>query len=214
MKFNLKTSLLIILGLLPLAVTLILLPSLPEKIPVHFGMSGNIDGWGTKYTALIIPLMAILAVLLSILHTNKKILDSKPYNIIFFSLLCFENSITLINLYVAFNPSGYNSGSIRNAAFCIIFIITGNFFPKMRRNGTLGIRVPWTLKNEVVWNKTHRLSGFIWVITGCIMLPICFFAKTAYAYNIMLISFTISIVVPLIYSYVIYKKLQNDSTEH
>lgn len=214
MKFNFKTILLIILSLLPLAVTLILWPSLPEKIPVHFGISGNIDGLGTKYTSLIIPLLAVLATLLFILHKNIKRPDYKPYSIILFSLICFVNSITLINLYVSFNPSNYNTGNIRNAAFCIIFIIIGNFLPKIRKNNTLGIRVPWTLKSDAVWNKTHRLSGFIWVIIGCIMLPVCFFAKAAYAYNIMFISFTISIVIPIIYSYVIYKKLQNDSTKH
>lgn len=107
MKFNFKTILLIILSLLPLAVTLILWPSLPEKIPVHFGISGNIDGLGTKYTSLIIPLLAVLATLLFILHKNIKRPDYKPYSIILFSLICFVNSITLINLYVSFNPSNY-----------------------------------------------------------------------------------------------------------
>ncbi len=44
----------------------------------------------------------------------------------------------------------------------------GNFFGKIRRNFFLGIRVPWTLASERVWNETHRLAA--WVTCGCGLL--------------------------------------------
>ena len=54
--------------------------------------------------------------------------------------------------------------------FGALLIITGNVFGKLRWNFTLGIRTPWTLADERVWDKTHRFAGWLFVINGFIVL--------------------------------------------
>lgn len=208
-KINIMNLTFIVLGILPLVVTLILLPSLPEKMPVHYGFYGNVDRFGSKYENLIFPILIIFLALFLLLysHSKKNVTKNKSFNIIGFSIICLSNLFIFISLYNCFSPKIYNTTNLTNAALCLFFIICGNFLPKLRKNGFLGIRVSWTLKNETVWNKTHRLGGFIWVVGGCIMLPLCLFAPTAYASIIMFSGLLLLVIIPILYSYIIYKKI-------
>ena len=52
----------------------------------------------------------------------------------------------------------------------LIFVIMGNYMPKLKVNHTVGIRLPWTLQSEDNWHKTHRLAGKLWVLGGLILL--------------------------------------------
>ncbi len=54
----------------------------------------------------------------------------------------------------------------------LLFLILGNYLPKIRQNRTMGIKLPWTLQSEENWNRTHRLSGFLWVLCGLVMIPL------------------------------------------
>ena len=51
----------------------------------------------------------------------------------------------------------------------MLFIIIGNYMPKARQSYTIGIRIPWTLDNEENWNRTHRLAGWLWMISGIVL---------------------------------------------
>ena len=75
----------------------------------------------------------------------------------------------------------------------------GNYMPKIRRNYTIGISLPWTLDNNDNWIRTHRLAGKMWVIGG-VLLFVNAFIQIAVDLVVLLI-FGIVIVVPMIYSY-------------
>ena len=87
----------------------------------------------------------------------------------------------------------------------LLFIITGNYMPKMKQNSTLGIRIPWTLANQENWNRTHRFSGKLWVIGGLLIL-----FSMALPSTLMTTSFVVILMIlgfaPLIYSYGLYRK--------
>ena len=52
----------------------------------------------------------------------------------------------------------------------VTFIITGNYLPKCRRNGVVGIKIPWTVGSDGNWDRTHRFSGFLWIICGGLII--------------------------------------------
>lgn len=91
------------------------------------------------------------------------------------------------------------------ALFGIMFIIIGNYLPKIKQNRTLGIKVSWALSNEENWNKTHRLGGKVWVISGLAMLFSIFLPQVAMM-PIMVCSIIAATIIPIVYSYCIYKK--------
>ena len=84
----------------------------------------------------------------------------------------------------------------------ILIMIIGNYLPKCKQNYTVGIKTPWTLNNEEVWNKTHKISGYLWVIGGFIITISSFIGFE----SIMLVVLIIIAFVPIVYSYILYKK--------
>ena len=87
----------------------------------------------------------------------------------------------------------------------VLFIAIGNYMPKTRRNYTVGIRLPWTLDNDDNWIKTHRLAGKIWVIGGIIIF-FNGFVQIAVTF-VLVFTLIIMIVVPMIYSYWLSKRI-------
>ena len=83
-----------------------------------------------------------------------------------------------------------------------VFVVIGNYLPKCKQNYTIGIKIPWTLNDEENWNKTHRLAGWVWVIGGIITM---LFALLRFVL-ITLIAPLFMALIPVCYSYILYKK--------
>ena len=97
------------------------------------------------------------------------------------------------------------------ASLGLMFLIIGNYMPKMKQNPTLGIRLPWTLANEENWNRTHRMGGKLWVAGGLVLLLFCLLPETAMIAG-MLAVIAVLAVVPCVYSYRLYRtQVQNGS---
>ena len=92
----------------------------------------------------------------------------------------------------------------------LMFILLGNYMPKVKHNYTFGIKTPWTFASEIVWNKTHRMAGPMWVAGGVIMMCGIFMpAKVAFVTMFALI--ILLVIIPMVYSYLEYKKEENDN---
>ncbi len=218
-KISYKTLLNLILTLFPLLIVIVLFPNLPKKVPVHYNFSGEIDRWGSRYECFTLPIITIIfALILQLLKfTKNKVANAKPYYAMSLALLFIFNVFNFIFLYDCFYPKGFGTANLTSAALSFLFIVLGNFLPKLKQNNLIGIRLSWTLNNETVWYKTHRLGGIVWVIGGSIMLPSCLFVSNVYSTIILLAGLAIISIIPSVYSYVIYKKLcnnPNDSNTH
>ena len=82
-------------------------------------------------------------------------------------------------------------------------LIIGNYMPKTKQSYTMGIRLPWTLHSEENWNRTHRLAGFLWVLGGLYFIVMSFVGWTPAGF---LIPLAVMVLVPTVYSYVLYKR--------
>ena len=85
-----------------------------------------------------------------------------------------------------------------------VFIVIGNYLPKIQRNPTVGIRIPWTLSDDKNWYKTHRMTGKLWVIGGLIIL-LESFIQVALPY-VMGVVIAVMIVGPIVYSFILSRK--------
>lgn len=90
----------------------------------------------------------------------------------------------------------------------ILFIFIGNYMPKTKQNSTLGIKIFWTLNNEENWNKTHRFAGKVWVIGGFVMV------FSMFRPDLAIIAMLVCVIIPIIYSYNIYKKHQKEGIKY
>jgi uncharacterized membrane protein len=87
----------------------------------------------------------------------------------------------------------------------VTFLYIGNYMPKCKQNFTLGIKLPWTLNSEANWNATHRLAGKVWMAAGVLFLLCIFLPKPALMLALLII-LPVMVLVPLVYSYLYYKK--------
>ena len=187
---NKKKTVCYILMYLPLVVVLIVLPHLPEKIPAHYGFDNQVDRWGSKYEALLFPVVSILMgyFLLGMAKLAAKKEEHGENNknvtiILGILVLILLNALNVYSLYTSFNKVenlSFVSLDIGQLVFGIIgmlMIVTGNIMPKLRMNTMIGLRTHWSMKNEVTWKKSQHIGGISFIIGGVIITCICIALK-------------------------------------
>ena len=87
-----------------------------------------------------------------------------------------------------------------------MFVVMGNFMPKIQKNRTLGFKTKWSLHNEVTWVKTHRFCGFAMVIAGLISMAVSFIFSEEVCFIILMSVLLVTFVSTFVYSYKVYKE--------
>lgn len=202
-----------IITLLPILIGLLLWNKLPEQMPIHWNINGEVDKYASKtFNVFGMPLFMLaihcICTFATRIDPKTENISRKPIQLVL--SICPILSIGLAAftyLYVL----GYNIniGAVVVVLVGVLFVIIGNYLPKCKQNYTIGIRIPWTLNDEENWNKTHRLGGKLWTVCGILMIPIAFIPDS----ELMFVGFTIltitMVLIPIVYSYAIYKK-RND----
>lgn len=197
-----------LLCLLPALLAICIYPDLPDQIPIHFDSQWEADGYASKFIGgIMFPVgLAALNLFLYYIMANdpRRANVAGPMKMISGWLIPVLSIITIPS--ILFMSMGYsiNVGRIIPVIISFIFIIYGNYLPKCRTNQTIGIRIPWTLKDDVVWNKTNHMAGILYVTGGIVLLFISWtLSKITYLYIGVIILLAI---IPILYSYLLYRK--------
>ncbi|MBA6154731.1 SdpI family protein [Gelidibacter maritimus] len=183
---------------------------LPEKVPMHWNIKGEVDRYGEKIELIIIPILLPLLVYIIFLVVPKIDPKNKLNNMgnklqtIKFILTTFMSILALFILYTAKNETYANPNYIV-LLVGVLYIIFGNYFKTIKANYFIGIRTPWTLENETVWKKTHQLGGKLWFAGGIIVVISSLILAKGMNFTIFLTITGIIIIIPIIYSYLIFK---------
>lgn len=188
--------------------------NLPVKVPMHFGVNGEVDRYGTQTELLLLTLLLPLGIYLLFAFLPK--FDPKKkikkmggkYNSIRVILAVF---MSLIMMYLI-NSSLSNELSslhIIVALIGLLFFVIGNFMKTFKPNYFLGIRTLWTLENETVWKETHEFGGKLWFIGGLMILAGAFLLPVLYGMYFFLSVTIIITIIPIVFSYRRYKELKN-----
>lgn len=202
-KTDIYTSLLCLAAMLP---GIAVYDRLPDQIATHFNYNSQPDNYSPKAFAvfgipLILLALHILACLISSLDKREKN-TGKMRTVTRFIVPVLSFTVETVMVLYALG-SIKDIGTIIISVLAILFIVIGNYMPKCRQNSVVGLRISWTLDNEEVWDKTHRLSGFVWVVCGIIMLPLAF-VKLYFA---VIILFAVMLIVPIVYAGMAHSKI-------
>lgn len=214
---NLKREIpLITIVLIPFIYLAYIWNSLPETVPTHWNYKGEIDAWGKKSSLILI--MFLLPVLTYVLFSIIPFIDPKKkiqamenkYHNLKFMMTLFMSALAIFILY------SVKEQSITNPAFIILaigllYIILGNYMKTLKANYFIGIRTPWTLENETVWKKTHALAGKLWFIGGLAIIISSLTTNKNFNGIFFISVTTIITVIPLIYSFLEFKKIKANS---
>ncbi len=205
-KLLIITSLLI---LLPIPIGLLLWNQFPETMAVHWGITGQADGYASvPFTVFALPLLMLalhwLCILFTVRDKGNQGRNQKIFRLFLVTIPIISN-LSLQGLYafalgVKFSPVAWTV-----IPMGILFAAIGNYLPKTKMNSTMGIKIPWTYSSEENWNATHRFAGRIWMIGG-ILIMLCALLPHGWAVTVMLVLTFALCVVPMVYSWQYYKK--------
>lgn len=206
MKNRKQMVLMLLICLIPLIAGIILYPQIPDKIAIHWGSSGEPDGWSSKFVGiLVMPIVLTIITLfmpkLLAMDPSNKNMDYKLKNCIIWILPIITFVCSSLTLLSALSKQ-VRIEIIIPMLVGLMMVVLGNYLPKAKQSYTVGIKLPWTLNDEENWNKTHRLGGFVFVIGG---LSIAISSLFECRFMILLISLFIMLFVPIVYSYLLYR---------
>jgi uncharacterized membrane protein len=205
------------------AASLAVLFELPAgaRIPSHFNANGQAGGWApAAFGLFIIPAVMAAAWLLILIlpqidpRGKNLIRSGGAYGTIWVALilmLCVSQALIIATALGA----ELDVTRIRLAAAGVMFIAVGNVLGKLRWNYTVGIRTPWTLADQRVWDKTHRFGGWLFVIGGFAMVAGVFIPLSSVDRVSLLVAIVAAVVVLSIgKSYFLWRQQQSEPGEN
>ena len=211
MKFK-KTDIIAVLVVVASLVHLIIAyPSLPAQVVTNWGFNGDVE-YSSKSTlwllwvinAGMIPLFFIIPKIDPKGKSYAKVDGFYTYfRLVMVIFLALMMEITILS---ADDPYRFDVGKIVVFAVSLLFIFIGNYLPKCKQSFTMGIKTMWTLSDERVWNKTHRLGGVLFVISGVVMLVAALFFGEKVMFAVTMVASLGTLIATTVYSYLLYRK--------
>ncbi|MFH0912479.1 MAG: SdpI family protein [Patescibacteria group bacterium] len=185
-------------------------PKLPLKVPSHWSISGQVDGWSSPLGhALGIPAMMLgvylLFLLIPVFEPRREHFHQSMgfYQMIRNVMMAFLLFMFLLTTWVAVTDQPLKIDVIVPIAVGVLFILIGNYLHQVKSNFFMGIRTPWTLSSDTNWKKTHRLGGYTFVIGGLLFLSVPLL-PVPWNFYIPMAGILIAAAAPIVYSYLLW----------
>lgn len=184
---------------------------LPDPIPTHWNLRGEIDGyspraWGAWLMPAILLSVAAIVPRLPALDPRKQNYEKfRPtYDFVIAAVMTLLAVLHVVLLGAALGWP-IRIERITPILIGLLFTVIGNLLPRARPNWLFGIRTPWTLTNDRVWERTHRMGGFTFVIAGVVVM-LTAFLDPAVAMIAFIVSIVTASIIPLVYSYFAWRQ--------
>lgn len=186
-------------------------PRLPDQVPIHWGLSGEPDRFGSRVeAAFLMPalMIAVLAIMNWFPSRDPRAANIAKFRAAYDTVVTGTIALmTVIHVLALGSALGWhvNMPKVVLVSLGVLFILLGNLLPLVRSNFIIGIRTPWTLSSETVWTRTHRVGGYAMVAAGVITIVAGLVAQPV-GFVVALASLVISALVPVIYSYILWSR--------
>lgn len=187
-------------------------PQLPSMVPVHWNAHGQVNGWAPKWQlflygpGMMLALVGIFAALPWLSPKRFEVDSFRPtYLYIMIVIVAVFAYIQILTLFTALGLS-LDVGRAIEGGVSLLIALLGNVLGKVRRNFYVGVRTPWTIANERVWNATHRLAAKTFFAGGLLGLIAVLFRGPFW---LPVAAFLLAAFIPVIYSLIFYKQLEH-----
>ena len=186
-------------------------PRLPERMPVHWGLDGTADRYGSRLEgAFLLPvvMLAMWGLMRGLPRIDPRRANyakfADTYDLMITSVLAL---FALMHAAIIGIALGWpvSVGRLAPALIGLLFVMIGNALPRARPNWWFGIRTPWTLSSDRVWMRTHRVGGYLMLTAGLFWL-VAAALPSPWTYGLALAALITSSVGSLVYSYFAWKQ--------
>lgn len=206
----------VVAGIILMIAGALLSNQMGARLATHWNAAGEANGYGSTFMGLyFLPVltMVLTGLILFVpgidplkINIEKFRYEYNLFVLFFAGFMYYVHSLTLawnIGLHFSMN-------ALLTPALGVFFILTGMMIRKAKRNFFIGIRTPWTLTNDEVWDKTHRLGGKLFIASGLLTVATVFYP--AVAIWVLLITAIGSAIIATVYSYLEFRKVEGKVT--
>jgi uncharacterized membrane protein len=185
---------------------------MPARVPIHWGASGEVNGWGPAWVnAFVLPGIAVFVYLLFL---YIPLIDPSRRNYAAFEgalrglRFLLVGFLVFVHLLVVAASMGFDvkMDVALRAALALLVAGFGTRLGRLKPNWFFGIRTPWTLANAEVWERTHRFAGVLWTIGGLLLVP-CALLPAHDGLKALVAGIVVLALVPTVYSLVLYRRI-------
>jgi len=194
---------------------LLLWNHLPEQMASHWNINDQVDGYMSKFWAVfMMPLITLgmfvlFLVIPSIDPLKANIAQFREvFNLFIVLMVAFMLYTYGLTLAWSLGYTGLRMSSSMLPAIGLLLIFIGFMLRQAKRNFFIGIRTPWTLSSDRVWNKTHQIGSTLFIVAGALAVIGSFFGGTT-AFWMLMVPIFGSTIFLMVYSYVLYKQETN-----
>lgn len=197
--------------LLTVIVSVAAYPELPERLAIHFDAAGEPDSFVSKPIGLVA--MPALAAGLAVLFRVLPAIDPLGENVAGFQryydlvAVVAVGVVAYVHVLVVVWNLGYDVPITQALApvLAVLYYVVGAVVENAERNWFVGIRTPWTLSNEEVWNRTHDRTAVLFKLAGIVALLAIPFPEQFLAFAVAPV--VIVALASTVYSYVVYRRV-------
>lgn len=215
-----KRIAMIILAVLPVAMLLAVYSKLPEMVPLQWGTDG-VSRYGEKWELIPFAGMNILfgigMPLLAKIDPKRKNYErfSETYHTITLMIMVFMVVMIGLTLVETLYPGTFPVVKVVNGMVGLLLMLVGNMMPKVKRNYFTGVKTPWALSSDTVWNKTQRLGGKAFFFGGLLILLCAVIAPLRWMGEVVIAVVAFVCIVPVVMSYIWYQQeVKNGGNAH
>jgi uncharacterized membrane protein len=186
--------------------------NLPDPMASHWNIHDQVDGYMPKFWGVfLMPLITLAMILLFLIIPSIDPLKANialfrdAFNLFIALVVAFMLYIHILSLRWNLGYTDFKMSQAMLPAVGILFFFVGYLMRKAKRNFFIGIRTPWTLSSDRVWEQTHRLGSILFMITGALAFLGSFFGGMA-AFWFLFVPLISSTLFTLVYSYVLYQR--------
>ncbi len=203
-----------------LAVCWVWSDALQERIPIHWDINMQPDGWVVRehflpYLLIFPGLMALLVLLmwgLPLISPKNFEVErfASTWGYVFTLIIALFGYLCTLQIWAATLENAAQHvwfGRLFIAGFFVMFALLSNVIGKVQRSFWMGVRTPWTLASEAVWVRTHRLAAWTWMPMGIIGAILVLVGVPFWIAFVLLV---IGVLGPVLYSLILYKRLQRE----
>ncbi len=193
-----------IISFISLIGTAIVIQFMPESVPMHHDLAGNVDRWGSRYESLIFPVIILALSLHWTLFMNyfekkaakaedeKKAAESRSnakvigtVGAVMAAMFTVMQGFMLYGEYTG-GISGAETqtvdiGKVSCILLGVVMIAVGNFMTKTRMNGAVGVRISWSMYNDNTWRKSNRFGAYAVITAGVLTIIMAVLMKNSIA---------------------------------
>lgn len=202
----------LLLVLASLALSVWAYPSLPDRVPSHWDIAGNVNGYSSRLFAVsIMPAIVALSWLLMLVlpAISPRGFRLEQSASAFYGCTLAVTAVLVVMQFVFLRAQMTGAAPSLTLVFAsigVLLAVIGSFLGRLEKNFWMGVRTPWTLASDEVWQRTNRLAGQLFIAGGAATVIASFFPAAVVPIFIAVI--TVAALASVIYSYVLYRQIE------